>query len=294
MPEHGLGRPNVAVCLAQDAQRLQQALGLMWSDARFESGLLLARACAVARSWLLAHGDDPVPASGWPLYQAWLERRLAGEPVAYLLGEREFFGHLFHVNDNVLIPRPDTELLVELALRVLPQQQTMDVLDLGTGSGAVAVSIALARPVARVLATDFSSAALSVAQQNARNLSADNVRFAAGSWWQAAGPEGFDLVVSNPPYVEEHDLHLQQGDLRFEPRSALVAGHDGLKDLRAIIQGAPARIRQDGWLWLEHGYRQGMAVRLLLQQTGFVDVDTHRDLAGQERVSGGRWPGSMK
>lgn len=286
------GRPNVATCLADDARRLQQILRLTWVDARFEAGLLLARACAVDRSWLLAHGDDVVPATGWSRYRTWLQRRLSGEPIAYVLEEREFFGHPFHVNEQVLIPRPDTELLVELALRILSQRQDLDVLDLGTGSGAVAVSIALAYPTARVLATDFSPGALSVAQQNARNLSANNVRFAAGSWWQAVGQEVFDLIVSNPPYIEEHDTHLQQGDLRFEPRTALVAGSGGLDDLCTIIQGAPARIRTDGWLWLEHGYRQGAVVRSLLQQTGFVDVNTHRDLAGQERVSGGRWPAS--
>jgi release factor glutamine methyltransferase len=281
--------PTFAVCLHRDAQRLQQALGLEWALARFECGLLLTRACGVERSWLLAHDEESVPQSGWLVYDAWLSRRLLGEPVAYLLGEREFYGHVFEVNVHVLIPRPDTELLVEQALAVLPFEAGMRVLDLGTGSGAVAVSIAIARPAAHVLAVDFSASALQVARQNAKRLKAVNIDFAISDWWQAITDQLFDAIVSNPPYVAVQDMHLQQGDVRFEPLSALVAGEDGLDDLRTIIQRAPLHLKPKGHVLLEHGYEQGEAVRMLLQQAGFSRVDTYRDLAGNERVSIGCW-----
>ncbi len=282
--------PTFAVCLHHGAQRLQQALGLEWALARFECGLLLTRACGVERSWLLAHGEESVPQSGWLVYDAWLSRRLLGEPVAYLLGEREFYGHVFEVNAHVLIPRPDTELLVEQSLAVLPFEAGTRVLDLGTGSGAVAISIAIARPAAHVLAVDFSAAALQVAQQNARRLKTVNIDFAVSDWWQAITDQLFDVIVSNPPYVAAQDMHLQQGDVRFEPLSALVAGEDGLDDLRTIIQRAPLHLKPKGYVLLEHGYEQGETVRMLLRQAGFLHVATYRDLAGNERVSVGRRP----
>ncbi len=224
-------------------------------------------------------------------------RRLAGEPMAYLLGEREFFGRLFQVTPAVLIPRPDTELLVEQALDRIEDRDTPDVLDLGTGSGIIAVTIALARRDARVWATDASADALAVAAGNAQTLGATNVHVALGDWYGALpesdAPPAFDLIVSNPPYIASADAHLDQGDLRFEPAGALTDHGDGLRHLRTIVAGAPARLAADGWLLLEHGYDQGPAVRALLAEAGFADVFTAQDLAGHDRCSGGRRPATQ-
>lgn len=221
-------------------------------------------------------------------------RRLAGEPMAYLLGEREFFGRTFKVTPAVLIPRPDTELLVEQALDRIEDRDTPAVLDMGTGSGIIAISIALARPDARVWATDTSAEALAVAKDNAQALGAGNVHAAQGDWYgalaDADAPAVFDLIVSNPPYIAAADAHLGQGDLRFEPASALTDHGDGLRHLRTIVAGAPARLATGGWLLLEHGYDQGEAVRGLLTDAGFANVFTAQDLAGNDRCSGGQWP----
>ncbi|HJV95691.1 MAG TPA: peptide chain release factor N(5)-glutamine methyltransferase, partial [Albitalea sp.] len=220
-------------------------------------------------------------------------RRLAGEPMAYLLGEREFFGRVFKVTPAVLIPRPDTELLVEQALDRIEERDTPDVLDLGTGSGIIAVTIALARRDARVWATDASANALAVAMGNAQALGATNLHAVLGDWYgalaEADAPPVFDLIVSNPPYIAVTDEHLGQGDLRFEPTGALTDHDDGLRHLRTIIAGAPAHLAADGWLLLEHGYDQGEAVRKLLAEAGFAEVFTAQDLAGHDRCSGGQW-----
>lgn len=255
---------------------------------RLESQMLWQQVLGVTRVWLIAHDTDPVSASALQAYTRLRDRRLAGEPMAYILGWREFMGHRFSVSPAVLIPRPDTEVLVENALahlqRIAPGAR---VLDLGTGSGAIAVSIALARPDLTVVATDFSEEALSVAQANAHDLAA-RVQFYRGSWYDAL-PEGmgFDLIVSNPPYIAAGDPHLTQGDLRFEPGTALTDGADGLADLRTIINGAGSRLRCPGALFLEHGWDQGAPVRALLTQAGFAQVHSICDLAGIERVSGG-------
>ena len=220
-------------------------------------------------------------------------RRLAGEPMAYLLGEREFFGRAFKVTPAVLIPRPDTELLVEQALDRLEERDAPAVLDMGTGSGIIAITIALARRDARVWATDASADALGVAIDNAKALGATNVRTALGDWYgalaDADAPPAFDLIASNPPYIAATDAHLDQGDLRFEPASALTDHDDGLRHLRSIVSGAPARLAAGGWLLLEHGYDQGEPVRALLGGTGFANVFTAQDLAGHDRCSGGQW-----
>lgn len=221
-------------------------------------------------------------------------RRLAGEPMAYLLGEREFFGRMFRVTPAVLIPRPDTEVLVEQALDRIEAREAPTVLDMGTGSGIIAVSIALARPDACVWATDASADALAVAMSNAQALGAINLHGALGDWYGALAetdaPPAFDLIISNPPYIAATDAHLNQGDLRFEPASALTDHADGLQHLRAIVAGAPARLAAGGWLLLEHGYDQGEAVCSLLAEAGFTDVFTAQDLASHDRCSGGRWP----
>lgn len=258
---------------------------------RLEVRMLLEHVLAKPRAWLLAHDTDPLAPEVVAAYEALAQRRLAGEPMAYLLGQREFMGHMFRVTPDVLIPRPDTEVLVETALECVAGQAAPAVLDLGTGSGAIAISIALARRDARVMASDVSAAALAVAAGNAWELTA-SVRFVEGSWYDAVpAGEGFDLIVSNPPYVASDDPHLGQGDVRFEPRGALTDGADGLEDLRRIVAGAHRHLKAGGALWMEHGWDQAEAVRALLAATGFSDVHSRRDLAGIERISGGRWPG---
>ena len=258
---------------------------------RLEVRMLLEHVLAKPRAWLLAHDTDPLAPEVVAAYEALAQRRLAGEPMAYLLGQREFMGHAFRVTPDVLIPRPDTEVLVETALECVAAMPAPAVLDLGTGSGAIAISIALARRDARVMASDVSAAALAVAAGNAWELTA-SVRFVQGSWYGAVpAGEGFDLIVSNPPYVASDDPHLGQGDVRFEPRGALTDGADGLEDLRRIVAGAHRHLKAGGALWMEHGWDQAEAVRGLLAAAGFADVHSRRDLAGIERISGGRWPG---
>ncbi len=281
---------------------------------RAEARRLLASLTGQPLTWFMAHGDDPADPDTTARFQTLAERRRAGEPLAYLLGQQEFYGRPFTVSPAVLIPRADTETLVETALeqltRLRPQrnavdapgaedpalvshsaQPTLSLLELGTGSGIIAITLALEAPDTDVHAVERSPEALTVAQQNAKALGADRIHWHPGSWWQAlASPRRFDLIVSNPPYIAANDHHLQQGDLRFEPPQALAAGPDGLDDLRIIIGGAPAHLNPGGWLLLEHGYDQEAPVQALLRDAGFADVFTRRDLAGQPRVSGGRWP----
>jgi release factor glutamine methyltransferase len=271
-----------------DAKRLADALGLASRDARAEAELLLVRALNIPKARLLAHPELAEEASRNVRYLEFLERRLAGEPIAYILGEREFYGLDFRVTPDVLIPRPETELLVDLALARIPEDERRRVLEVGTGSGCIAVAIAHLRPRTSVIATDVSSAALAVAQDNARRHAADNVEFRCGDGFAPVREERFDLILSNPPYVAQDDPHLLQGDLRFEPKLALTSGADGLVALRAIIAEAPDRLQAGGWLLLEHGHEQGEAVRGLLAGRGFRGVFTEPDLAGQPRVSGGR------
>ena len=265
---------------------------------RAEARRLLASLTGQPLTWFIAHGDDPADPNTATRFQTLAERRRAGEPLAYLLGQQEFYGRPFTVSPAVLIPRADTETLVETALEQLlmlrQQRRTvpLSLLELGTGSGIIAITLALEAPDTEVHTVERSPEALAVAQQNAKALGASRIHWHAGSWWQAlASPRRFDLIVSNPPYIAANDLHLQQGDLRFEPPQALAAGPDGLDDLRIIIGGAPAHLTPGGWLLLEHGYDQEAPAQALLRDAGFADVFTRRDLAGQPRVSGGRWLG---
>ena len=265
---------------------------------RAEARRLLASLTGQPLTWFMAHGNDPADPDLAARFQALAERRRAGEPLAYLLGQQEFYGRPFAVSPAVLIPRADTETLVETALEQLlllrQQRRTvpLSLLELGTGSGIIAITLALEAPDTEVHAVERSPEALAVAQQNANTLGAHRIHWHAGSWWQAlASPRRFDLIVSNPPYIAANDHHLQQGDLRFEPPQALAAGPDGLDDLRILIGGAPAHLSPGGWLLLEHGYDQETPVQALLRDAGFADVFTRRDLAGQPRVSGGRWLG---
>ena len=268
---------------------------------RAEARRLLASLTGQPLTWFMAHGDDPANPNTATRFQTLAKRRRAGEPLAYLLGQQEFYGRPFAVSPAVLIPRADTETLVETALEQLlllrQQRRTvpLSLLELGTGSGIIAITLALEAPDTGVHAVERSPEALAVAQQNANTLGAHRIHWHAGSWWQAlASPRRFDLIVSNPPYIAAHDHHLQQGDLRFEPPQALAAGPDGLDDLRIIIGGAPAHLTSGGWLLLEHGYDQEAPVQALLRDAGFAEVFTRRDLAGQPRVSGGWWPGDER
>jgi len=253
-----------------------------------ENRVLLCHATGLTRVQLITQAERPLTDDEAAHLNALVRRRLAGEPIAYIVGTREFFGLDFQVSDAVLIPRPDTELIVELALERLPQQGRL--LDMGTGSGAIAVAVAHTRPDAAVTALDVSAAALAVAQANATNNDA-RVRFLQSDWFAALAPdETFDLIASNPPYIAAGDEHLSQGDLRFEPSGALTDFADGLSALRIIIDGAQARLVKGAWLLLEHGYDQAAAVRALLEKQGYTEVQSWRDLGGIERVSGGRAP----
>jgi release factor glutamine methyltransferase len=294
--------------LPNHSQRLEDALNIDPSSARIEVQGLLQAVLQVNRAWLLAHPEQLLSAAQHAQFTVLFERRLNGEPLAYLLGEREFYGLVFKVSPATLIPRPETELLVELALQRILQplpaspthpgpplsgreqgrsKNAFRVLDLGTGSGAIALSIAHARPDIEVVAVDASAAALEVAQLNAQRLKLDNVRLLQSDWFDALQDQRFDIIVSNPPYVAADDAHLKQGDLRFEPRTALASGADGLEDIRHICAKAKAHLNPEGWLLLEHGYNQATQVRALLQQSGFEEIFSARDLSGIERVSGG-------
>ena len=278
--------PTIAATLADAGRRI----------ARADAEVLLAHALGVARSALVARDTDVPPAAARAAFEQLVRRRAAGEPVAYLRGFQEFWSLELAVGPGVLVPRHETELLVEWGLEVLPSRPGAEcrVLDLGTGSGAIALALARERPDASIIATDLSPLALDVARGNARRLDVRNVAFAPGEGFAALGPAphregaGFHLIVSNPPYVADGDPHLAA--LRFEPRLALAAGPDGLDVLRRIAQEAPAYLERGGWLLLEHGMAQGAAVRALLGAAGLGDVQTRRDLAGLERASGGRRP----
>lgn len=256
---------------------------------RLDAEVLLAAALDRPRSYLFAWPERRLEPEQAAHFTAWLERRLMGEPVAYILGRREFWSLELEVNPDTLIPRPETELLVELALERLPADRVIALADLGAGSGAIALALAVERPQARIVATDRSPAALIVARRNAQRLGIRNVGFRQGDWCEPLVGERFDLIASNPPYVAAADPHRRRGELRFEPLAALAAGVDGLDALRVIIAQAPDYLKSNGWLLLEHGYDQGEAVATLLRQRGFVTVSDHRDAAGISRTGCGRW-----
>jgi len=250
--------------------------------------ILVCHALGITRTALITQAERALSAEEALRVAQLLQRRDNGEPVAYIIGSREFYGLPFETTPAVLIPRPDTELLVELALERLPPHSRA--LDLGTGSGAIAVAIAHSRPDAAVTALDVSTDALQVAARNAQRNGA-NVRFLHSDWFAAVAGEQFDLIVSNPPYIADGDRHLNEGDLRFEPSGALTDFADGLSALRTLITGAPQHARPGAWLLMEHGYDQADAVRKLLSSAGYTEVASWQDLAGIERVSGGRVPG---
>ena len=280
------GAASVAGLIDDASARISAALGLEKREARLEARVLAAFAWDVAPAWLIAHDTDPLTEAQTAQFEALLARRLSGEPVAYLTGTREFYGRSFQVSPDVLIPRPDTELLVELALARMPPGQAVKVLDLGTGSGCIAITLALERPLAQVTAVDRSAAALAIARHNADMLNA-RVEFLNSDWFAVLTGRRFDLIVGNPPYIAAADPHLTHGDVRFEPLSALAAGPDGLEDLRQLAAAAGAHLQPGGALLLEHGYDQADAVQALLQSAGFRHVQSWPDLSGIRRVSGG-------
>ena len=257
-------------------------------EARAEAERLLAHALEVGPTWLYTHRDDVPAVERVAAFERLLAQRLAGTPVAYLLGHRGFWRFDLQVTPATLIPRPETERLVELALERLPENANLRVVDLGTGTGAIALSIAHERPRAQVVATDASGDALAIAEANARALGLGNVEFLHGDWLAPLAAETFDLIASNPPYIADDDAHLRQGDLRFEPRSALAAGADGLDDIRRIVSGSPDRLVPGGWLLVEHGWDQGEAVRALFEAHGFEAVETALDWERRDRVTLGR------
>ena len=255
---------------------------------RLDAELLLAQALGKSRGYLHTWPERELEASQLECYQAALARRRSGEPVAYILGRQGFWSLDLDVASHTLIPRPDTELLVETALALLPATP-LQVLDLGTGTGAIALALACERPAWQVTGVDRVPEAVALAQGNGIRLQLANALFAESCWFSALAGQRFQLIVSNPPYIAAADPHLSQGDVRFEPSSALVAGIDGLDDIRLIIEQAPEHLLAGGWLLLEHGFDQAEAVRELLVQRGFATVESRRDLGGHQRISLGQW-----
>ncbi len=260
----------------------------------FEAKILLGHVLRRDRAWLAAHGDQPMTAREAKAYDALARRRRNGEPVAYLTGRREFYGLDLEVTPDVLIPRPETELLVELALVRIDANEHAEVLDLGSGSGAIALAIASERPHSAVLGVDVSAAAVALARRNASRLTVGNVAFIESDWFSAVPKKRFDAIIANPPYVAAGDEHLSQGDLRFEPPAALAAGTDGLTAIRTIIAGAAAYLAPGAWLLIEHGYDQADAVLAMLRDAQFSEVQSRRDLAGIPRIALGRMHGPMQ
>ena len=261
-------------------------------SALLDAQLLLTHVLDQSRTYLYTWGDQPLSDDQQQQVNALLQRRLSGEPLAYIVGQREFWSLPFNVAPSTLIPRADTETLVEWVLDMAAQQQLPEqgsALDLGTGTGAIALAIASELPAWQITAADVQPEAVALASSNQQQLGLNNARIIQSDWFQAVSAETFDLIVSNPPYIDGDDPHLQLGDVRFEPMSALVAADAGMADLQHIIRQAPAYLKAGGWLLLEHGYQQADAVCALLTQRGFTQVENRKDLGGNPRISGGCW-----
>ncbi len=262
-------------------------ISLASETAALDCELLLCHCLGKDRTYIYTWPEREVGSAIENTFHELVERRASGEPIAYLIGQREFWSLPLRVNNSTLIPRPDTERLVEVAL-ALPLQKNAHVLDLGTGTGAIALALANENPYWQVLGVDFTEEAVQLAQENTRDLKINNAQFLQSNWFENIPAQRFDLIVSNPPYIAENDPHLVQGDVRFEPRRALVAAHNGLAAITEIANAAPNYLRADGWLLFEHGYEQAPAVRTLLSQLSYHDISTWNDFGGNERVTGGR------
>ncbi|MCF6337654.1 MAG: peptide chain release factor N(5)-glutamine methyltransferase [Gammaproteobacteria bacterium] len=256
---------------------------------QLDAEMLLAHALGQTRTFLRTWPERAPEPVHLTQFRTLLTRRCLGEPVAYLIGKRDFWDMTLTVSPHTLIPRPETETLVERALEKIPPNASWRIADLGTGSGAIALAIARERPHCQIVATDISAAALTVARNNAARLKISNVRFAEGRWCEPLANEHFEIIISNPPYIHADDPHLQQGDLRFEPLTALQSGPDGLADIRIICAEARQHLRSPGWLLLEHGYNQGTTVLAILHKQGYQQVQTEKDLAQNDRISLGTW-----
>ena len=257
-------------------------------DARLDSQVLLAYALNVSRTWLFTWPDKALDGATLTAFNALIEERKSGTPIAYITGYRDFWSLRLKVTPDTLIPRADTELLVETALTLKNVEKPCDVIDLGTGTGAIALSLANECPSWRITATDINPKTLAVAKENAQTLELA-VSFKESVWFDAIN-DRYDLVISNPPYIESDDPHLQQGDLRFEPAGALASGQDGLDDIRRLVQQALKHLKKDGYLLLEHGYQQAEAVHSLMAKAGYIDIETHQDIEGRDRVTLGKIP----
>ena len=257
-------------------------------DARLDSQVLLAYTLNVSRTWLFTWPDKALDSATLTAFNALIEERKSGTPIAYITGYRDFWSLRLKVTPDTLIPRADTELLVETALTLKNVEKPCDVIDLGTGTGAIALSLANECPSWRITATDINPETLAVAKENAQTLELA-VSFKESAWFDAIN-DRYDLVISNPPYIESNDPHLQQGDLRFEPAGALASGQDGLDDIRLLVQQALKHLKKDGYLLLEHGYQQAEAVRSLMAKAGYTDIETHQDIEDRDRVTLGKRP----
>ena len=259
------------------------------NSAKLDAELLLASLLGKDRTWLRTWPDKPISPGQWQAFESLIQRRQTGEPIAYILGQRDFWSLTLTVTPDTLIPRPETELLVELALAKIPEDANWTILDLGTGSGAIAIAIAKERPGCDLIATDRSLNTLHIARQNARSNAINTIHFLATDWLTGFSPRfQVDMILSNPPYIMENDPHLSAGDVRFEPTSALAAGPEGLDDLQQILITAKAHLKPGGWLLLEHCYHQQAALAQLLAQQAYQSIHCHKDYAGQPRVSLGQ------
>lgn len=266
-----------------------EQLATVSETAILDAEVLLCHCLHKNRSFLRAWPEHQPSAEQTTCFRTLIEQRLQGMPIAYLTGEREFWSRSFKVGPDVLIPRPDSELLIEISLDLLPADQSCKIIDLGTGSGILAITLAAERPLADVIATDLSASALRVARHNAELLNTGNVRFLQSHWFDKVADDNFDLAISNPPYIAADDPHLSQGDVRFEPDSALISAEQGLQDIRLIAEQARRHLKNGGHLLVEHGYNQQTEVQAIFKALNYRQVETHADLSGNPRVTSGLW-----
>lgn len=280
---------SIQSILAEGIQTLESCS----DSATLDAEVLLCSVLNKNRSFLRAWPEQPLAAEHSRRFLELIAERKQGKPIAYITGIREFWSRDFYVNADVLIPRPETELLIELSLTLIAHNQSVKIIDLGTGSGILAITLALECPQAQITAVDASPAALKIAQQNADKHLANTIQFYQSDWFANIPEDKFDLVISNPPYIAENDRHLQEGDLKFEPQGALISMQEGLKDIRMIADTARNYLKTDGYLLIEHGYNQQQPVQALFEQFDYVKIQSHTDLSERPRVTSGQWHHSV-